>query len=203
MPFSTKEKRRANDFKKRDKILEYRRDYYFKNKDVIDSQNKDYRHRYKEKVARKRREYSLKKREKIAQYKKEYSIKNRVRINEYRRLYNNKKRLNDIHFYLKELMRTRLNQALKRKTKTGSAIKDMGCTIEELKNHIESKFIDGMSWLNKGQWHLDHILPISKFDLTNRDEFLKAVHYTNIQPLWAVDNRKKVTNERTLLPNHL
>lgn len=191
MPFNSKEKRRANDLKNRQRNLVYRRKYYSKNKEIILDQNKSYRIRNKEKVAESRKIYAKNNSRYISMYKKEYAKKNKVKINEYHRLYRNKRRLTDIKFHLTEMLRTRLNHAVRRKTKLGSSIKDMGCTIEELKKYIESKFVKGMNWSNRGKWHLDHIFPISKFDLTNRKQFLKAVHYTNLQPLWAKDNRKK------------
>jgi len=104
----------------------------------------------------------------------------------------NKKKI-DPNFKLKVTLRSRLNTAIKRKYKSGSAVRDLGCTIEELKVYLESKFIEGMNWNNhsKTGWHIDHILPLSKFDLTNREELVKAVHYTNLQPLWAFDNLSK------------
>ena len=84
-------------------------------------------------------------------------------------------------------------QAIKSNQKAGSAVRDLGCSIKEFKACIESKFQHGMTWDNHGfhGWHLDHIIPLSKFDLTDREEFLKACHYTNIQPLWAYDNLSK------------
>lgn len=94
---------------------------------------------------------------------------------------------------LRRKLRTRLYDALRCKRKTGSAIKDLGCTLEELRIFIESKFQPGMTWDNwcfRG-WHIDHIRPLASFDLENREEFLKAVHYTNLQPLWAFDNLSK------------
>lgn len=94
------------------------------------------------------------------------------------------------------------------------AIKEIGCTPEELVMHIEAKFVDGMSWDNYGpgyaldekgqpkydekgntipikQWHLDHIRPIKNFDVTKVDELKKINHYCNLQPLWSTDNLKK------------
>lgn len=96
-------------------------------------------------------------------------------------------------FKLQELLRSRLKKALKNEPKRGSAIKDLGCSIEELKTYLESKFQLGMSWDNYGfyGWHIDHVRPLTSFDLTDTEEIKKACHYTNLQPLWAKDNLSK------------
>lgn len=75
----------------------------------------------------------------------------------------------------------------------GSAVRDLGCSIPELKARLEAQFLPGMNWENwslRG-WHIDHIKPLASFDLTNRDQFLQACHFTNLQPLWAFDNLSK------------
>jgi 5-methylcytosine-specific restriction endonuclease McrA len=68
-----------------------------------------------------------------------------------------------------------------------------GCSYDEFKIHIESQFTDDMSWDNYGLkgWHIDHIKPLSGFNLDSQCELKKAWHYTNLQPLWAEDNLKK------------
>lgn len=78
-------------------------------------------------------------------------------------------------------------------TKAGSAVRDLGCTTEELRAYLEAQFRLGMSWDNygKGGWEIDHITPLASFDLTDREQFLKACHYTNLQPLWHHENRAK------------
>lgn len=88
-------------------------------------------------------------------------------------------------------LRQRLYHAIKGDYKTGSAVQDLGCSICYFKKYIESKFTTGMSWDNYGMWHIDHIIPLSHFDLTDREQFLRACHYTNLQPLWAGDNLSK------------
>jgi hypothetical protein len=99
---------------------------------------------------------------------------------------------NDINFKLTEVLRNRLRSAIKRNSKEGSAVQDLGCTIIELKIYLEKQFRDDMDWKNHGKkWHIDHIKPLAKFDLTNREELLKACHYTNLQPLLVFENLSK------------
>lgn len=100
---------------------------------------------------------------------------------------------NDLNLRLKGSLRSGLRFALKHNAKRGSAVADLGCTLLELKAYIESQFTEGMTWENWGYrgWHLDHQTPLAVFDLTNRDQFLAACNYTNLQPLWGADNLKK------------
>jgi len=67
----------------------------------------------------------------------------------------------------------------------------LGCTLNEFGEYIESKFIDNMSFDNYPEWEIDHMIPVSAFDFNNEDEIIKCCHYTNLQPLWKHDNRKK------------
>lgn len=88
-------------------------------------------------------------------------------------------------------LRGRLRKAIKRNQKAGSAVADLGCSIDFFKQYLESKFQPGMSWDNRSNWHIDHIKPLSKFDLSKRDQLLEACNYRNLQPMWAVDNMIK------------
>jgi hypothetical protein len=92
--------------------------------------------------------------------------------------------------------RSRINNAIKENTKGKSTKKLIGCSIKFLKSYLESKFTKGMSWKNYGYygWHIDHIKPCSKFDLSKKSEQQKCFHYTNLQPLWMKDNLKKYNN---------
>jgi predicted nucleic acid-binding Zn ribbon protein len=98
---------------------------------------------------------------------------------------------NDVNFKLAAKLRSRLNKALCGHAKRGSSVKDLGCSISELKLYLESKWLPGMSWENHGQWHIDHVVPLFSFNLSDREQLLKACHYSNLQPLWTDDHNKK------------
>ncbi len=99
---------------------------------------------------------------------------------------------NDINFKLSENLRSRLFMAIRNGCKTGSAVRDLGCSIEELKSYLFDKFKPGMTWDNYGShWHIDHVLPLNHFNLRDRDELLVACNFKNLQPLWAKENFSK------------
>ncbi len=101
------------------------------------------------------------------------------------------RRLTDPLFRMKENLRRRLRHALKNNSKSSHTFELIGCNINELKLHLEKQFKTGMSWDNRGQWHIDHIRPCASFDLSKPEEQAKCFHFSNLQPLWATDNLKK------------
>ncbi len=123
----------------------------------------------------------------------EYYQGNKQRINKRVAQYIKERKQKDINFKLACSLRDRIHDAILRHSKTGSAVKDLGCSIKEFKKYIEALFQADMTWENYGLygWHLDHIIPLASFNLSDREQFLKACHYTNYQPLWAKDNLSK------------
>jgi len=110
------------------------------------------------------------------------------------RAYMQNKRDTDINYRLGLRLRIRLWHALKGKTKDRSAVRDLGCSIDELKEYLESKFQLGMSWDNYGEWHIDHVIPLNNFDLTDESQIKEACNFKNLQPLWEHDNLTKGSN---------
>jgi hypothetical protein len=90
-------------------------------------------------------------------------------------------------------LRCRLRSAVKAQStcKSASTMSLVGCSPAELRAHLESKFTGGMSWSNQGEWHVDHIRPCASFDLTDPAQQKVCFHYTNLQPLWGIDNLRK------------
>jgi hypothetical protein len=75
---------------------------------------------------------------------------------------------------------------------TDSASRFLGAPISYVRAYIEARFKEGMTWQNHGKvWHLDHIMPLASFDLTNPAHIKKAAHYTNLQPMFKEDNLRK------------
>jgi len=101
----------------------------------------------------------------------------------------------DTQFNLAIKFRRRIYMAIRNQftKKATTTIELLGITYEEFKKYIEDKFAEGMTWENvlSGEIHLDHIKPVSLFNLEKEEEQRKAFHYTNMQPLWAKDNLEK------------
>lgn len=156
------------------KYQPYSPEYYVKNKEAHKIRQRRYEEKYPEKIKARSRAYKQLNKEKI-----------RVKKNERLRT--------DVNFKLRKSIRNRLQLALKHNYTTGLAFLNLGCSLGELKLHLEKQFKPGMSWENWkfDGWHLDHIIPLCKFDLTNDEQVKIATHYTNLQPLWAKDNLSK------------
>lgn len=158
---------------------------YLKNRDKILEKQKQYRINNPEAVRIVKKKWNDKNKKKKKQLSEDYKERRNYR--------EKKRRKNDVNFKLSTGLRSRLNLAIKTDQKVGSAVSDLGCTIPELKQHLENQFKEGMNWDNwtTDGWHIDHILPLISFDLTDRKQFLIASNFKNLQPLWAVENLMK------------
>lgn len=96
------------------------------------------------------------------------------------------------HFIIKERLSNRLRELLAKqgRQKTNGIVHYMGCTPKEMMAHIESQFADGMNWGNYGVsgWHLDHIIPCQRFDLSKEEHCMVCFNWRNIRPLWGRKN---------------
>ena len=112
--------------------------------------------------------------------------------NKWRRKYDKNLRATDKNFQIKQNVSRRIREALFYVGKTQSTIKYLGCDIESFRWHLESQFQEGMTWENYGEWEIDHIVPLSIFNLEDIHQQKYAFHYTNCQPLWKHDNLSKL-----------
>jgi len=188
--------------KNKEKIKEVKKKYYLNHKEYYKELNKEYRLKNKEKINEERKEYRLKNKERVKEYNKKWRLKNRENEKQY--YLNNKKHItkvrlkwdaeqkkNNPNYRLKGALRGRVYSALKGKNKSASTMKLIGCSFDELWNHLESKFESWMTKENYGLWHVDHIIPCASFDLTCPVQQLACFNYKNLQPLEAIENIKK------------
>lgn len=177
---------------------------YESNKSAELARQKQYVEAHRKEKAAYLKQWACENKSRLKQYKQKYYQENKEKLaaNKIDYYQNNKLTIKsrhqtrmrqDLNYRLAVNLRKRIGVAIRSHQKTGSAIDDLGCTVEFFRCYIEQQFQPKMSWDNWNLygWHLDHIIPLSSFDLTDRDQFLKACHYTNYQPLWASDNYKK------------
>lgn len=155
---------------------QYRSEYFQKNKQKALQQAKD---NYRKNIKQRRQWY------------RDWYKKNQQKIQAGQTILRRNKRRNNLQYRLACNLRNRLNKAIKNLTKNQTTLTLLGCSIQHLKTHLQNQFIEGMSWDNYGQWHIDHIRPCASFDLSDPTQVKECFHYSNLQPLWAIENLKK------------
>ena len=179
--------------------------YYLKHKGKLKLKVRNYYFKHKLKILHKLSVYKLNNKDRISKWGKCYYQKNKKQKLEYQKKYNlehkeerklyinkwAKQRRLDPTQRILDSLRTRLRIALKNSSKKDNTLNLVGCSIVRLRAHLENKFQPGMSWSNYGKWHIDHIRPCASFNLSKATEQHKCFHYTNLQPLWAIDNLRK------------
>jgi hypothetical protein len=191
-------KRKRDNYKiKKESIIEYNKKYL--------ENNPDYRKRYKEyqkeyHKSKKYKEYKEKNINRIKEYDKEYRSREdvKVRINKQSVKRNRIRKKKDILFKLKVSIRSSISNNFRcggfKKSKKTEAI--LGCSFEDFKLYLESKFEDWMNWDNKGLynghfnhgWDIDHIIPLCSAE--KEEDLIYLNHYTNLQPLCSKTNRE-------------
>jgi len=171
----------------KEKSLKRNRQFYKNNKEQQLKLTKKYYREHKEELTKNcRTRYENNKEEKLNQ-NREWQRTHRNQINKRKR----DRIKTDINFRLTINLRSRFKSVVKGINKSKSSLKLIGCSVEQLKQHLESNFVDGMSWDNYGEWHIDHLRPCCSFDLTKLEEQRKCFNFSNLQPLWAKDNQSK------------
>ena len=171
----------------------YMREYNRKNADKKKERDRLYYVKNREKVITRVSAYSKENSAIKKVYLKNYYATHKDSLRPLRRQYIYNKYHEDLNYRLTKLLRGRLHKYLKKGVRPSKAVHFLGCSLDELRLYIEGQFLEGMSWSNwsKDGWHIDHIRPLTSFDLTDEKQLLEAVNYKNLQPLWAEDNWKK------------
>ena len=163
------------------------KDYYEANKEKLNAQSKAHYEVNKEKRKAQGKEYREANREKRKAQNKAYREANRERLNAWRI----QRKAKDPFLKMKCNLRNRTYQAFKnggykKNTKTAETL---GAEFQEVFDHLENLFTEGMEWSNQGEWHVDHITPLASAN--TKEELIALCHYTNLQPLWAEENLRK------------
>jgi hypothetical protein len=171
---------------------------YYRCKKCLSLKNKIYRENNPDWLTNRNKNWADKNPDIIKKMRKNWLDKNPEKRKEYRQNYKPRKQErrkerneNDPIFNITNRMRSRLWKYLKKSniTKNNKTFDIVGCSPQFLKEHLEVQFADGMTWDNRSEWHIDHIIPLSS--AKTEDELYKLCHYENLQPLWVEDNLKK------------
>jgi hypothetical protein len=173
--------------------------YRENNKDYYDKYIKEYYNRVeiKEKIRLHSIKYREDNKDKLKSQKEEWRKKNKDKVKEQKKRWNKLEKENNLLYYLSQLISASFRKSFRRNgfSKKSKSIDILGCTFDEFKLYLESKFEEWMGWENKGLyngefnygWDIDHIIPISSAN--TEEEIIKLNHYTNLQPLCSKVNR--------------
>ncbi|MEM4725965.1 MAG: hypothetical protein QXG63_03420 [Nitrososphaerales archaeon] len=139
----------------------------------------------------KAKEYAKLQRSKTKYKTREKEYRKSKKYKEWATRYHKERRRRDINYRIAQNIRNRVRKAIMGLSKSLRTRDLIGCSLEMLKTHIESQFKPGMTWDNYGDWHIDHVVPLSSFDLSKEDQLRTACNYKNLQPLWAQENISK------------
>lgn len=185
---------------------ESQRLYRERNREQINARNREYMREYskrnKEKISEYQKLYYQENSEKVRARVAEYKKTHKVQVDEYNERYREshskehaeyiKKRRADPTYKLICATRNLLNNAFNKRCKVGKtkrAEEILGCSIDFFIEHLKSQFKEGMTVDNHGEWHIDHIVPLST--AKTEEDVIRLNHYTNLQPLWAAENLQK------------
>ncbi len=160
---------------------QYYKEYYLSNKSNVKKRPYDEYNR----------QYYQDNKEKLVEMSREYRRIHKPELNEKSRQYKKKRRNTDTSYKILIRLRSRLYKAIRGQDKSATTRELIGCSIEDLLKHLESKFTEEMSWDKLSEIHIDHIRPCASFDLTDSKQQSECFNFMNLQPLWAKDNYKK------------
>lgn len=162
------------------------------NKQRRSQTNRAWRQRNPERHKAHAKDWFCKNKEAALAYRKQWEIDNPDKVRAKFKRYDSKMRATNPSYALKKAMRCRIYAALSGATKGGGLYELIGCSLSDLRSHLETQFETGMNWENYGTaWHVDHIVPLAWFDLSDPTMQKKAFSYRNLQPLFAEENCRK------------
>lgn len=161
------------------------------NESKIRQSSRDNYNKHKEKRLLYNRTYWMTNKIELTLKNKQWKNDNKEYIRSYFKNYYKERRLKDHLFALKSRYRVRITDIFRRMgfTKKAKSLEMLGCDWDTLKQFIESKFVEGMSWENRDQWHIDHVIPLAS--AKTEECLIELCHYSNLQPLWASENMSK------------
>lgn len=182
----------------KDQRQDYNKTYWQKTKESQKKKNKEWRENNKDRVKENMRRWLEENKEHKKQSDREYRLNNMEKYKETMRKWRREKykklkeeggvqfAIHKIRYNISRRIREVLTQG-----KSDTCSKYVGCTLDELRSHLESTFVEGMTWDNYGEWHIDHRIPCAAFNFEDESEVYACFYYKNLQALWARDNIKK------------